>query len=181
MPIFLRWHNERCRLSGSNRTSLKCGCTITTGIYDRAETVIAEELPSTLLVHDGWLYTASRGTVRRYKQSRPGGPWDIRETIAQGFCGGLLIPLVFSAIFLMFPPPRRTRPTVVAGLMAMLAQHLHRLVGVSIRFRRSSKNNYPLDVRNVRHFAIQFRLEWGVFPTRFEPTTSAVSSQGRLE
>ncbi len=58
-----------------------------TGVYDRAETVIAEELPSSLLYHDGWLYTASRGTVRRYKQSRPGGPWDIREIIAQGFCG----------------------------------------------------------------------------------------------
>ena len=58
-----------------------------TGVYDRAETIIAEELPSTLLYHDGWLYTASRGTVRRYRQSRPGGKWDIREIIAQGFCG----------------------------------------------------------------------------------------------
>lgn len=58
-----------------------------TGVYDRAETVIAEELPSTILFHDGWLYTASRGTVRRYRQSRPNGPWDVREIIAQGFCG----------------------------------------------------------------------------------------------
>ncbi|HEY2783986.1 MAG TPA: PVC-type heme-binding CxxCH protein [Fimbriiglobus sp.] len=58
-----------------------------TGVYDRSETVIAEELPSSLMFLDGWLYTASRGTVRRYTQSRPGGPWDIRETIAQGFCG----------------------------------------------------------------------------------------------
>lgn len=56
-------------------------------VYDKAETIIAEEIPSTLLWHDGWLYTASRGTVRRYRQSRPGGAWDIRETIAQGFCG----------------------------------------------------------------------------------------------
>lgn len=55
--------------------------------YDRAEAIIAEELPSTLLWHDGWLYTASRGTVRRYKQSTPGGAWDVREVIAQGFCG----------------------------------------------------------------------------------------------
>ncbi len=57
------------------------------GVYDRFDTIIAEELPSSLLYHDGWLYTASRGTVRRYKQSRPGGPWDVKETIAQGFCG----------------------------------------------------------------------------------------------
>jgi len=58
-----------------------------TGKYDTAQTVIAEELPSTLLIHDGWLYTTGRGTVRRYKQSRPGGPWDLREVVAQGFCG----------------------------------------------------------------------------------------------
>jgi quinoprotein glucose dehydrogenase len=58
-----------------------------TGIYDKAETIIADELPSTVVYHDGWLYTASRGTVRRYKQSRPNGPWDLREVIAQGFCG----------------------------------------------------------------------------------------------
>jgi len=58
-----------------------------TGIYDKAVPIISEELPSTLLWHDGWLYTTGRGTVRRYKQSRAGGPWDVRETIAQGFCG----------------------------------------------------------------------------------------------
>ncbi len=58
-----------------------------TGKYDSAVPIIAEELPSTVLIHDGWLYTTGRGTVRRYKQTRPGGPWDLRETIAQGFCG----------------------------------------------------------------------------------------------
>ncbi len=57
------------------------------GSYTKSTPVISEELPSTLLWHDGWLYTAGRGTVRRYKQSRPGGGWDVRETIAQGFCG----------------------------------------------------------------------------------------------
>jgi MFS transporter, DHA2 family, multidrug resistance protein len=53
----------------------------------------------------------------------------VAARVAQGFCGGLLIPLVFSAIFLMFPPPGRTRPTVVAGLMAMLAPTLGPAVG----------------------------------------------------
>lgn len=57
------------------------------GVYDKAEVIFTDELPSTLLYHDGWLYTASRGTVRRYKQQQPGGKWDLRETIAQGFCG----------------------------------------------------------------------------------------------
>ena len=59
----------------------------TTGVYDQSDIIIAEELPSTLLYHDGWLYTTGRGTVRRYRQSRPNGPWDVREVIAQGFCG----------------------------------------------------------------------------------------------
>ncbi|CAN5349805.1 c-type cytochrome [soil metagenome] len=58
-----------------------------TGVYYKAETVIGEQLPSTLLWHDGWLYTASRGTVRRHRQSQTGGPWDRVEVIAQGFCG----------------------------------------------------------------------------------------------
>jgi DHA2 family multidrug resistance protein len=53
----------------------------------------------------------------------------VAARVMQGFCGGLLIPLVFSAIFLMFPAPERTRPTVVAGLMAMLAPTLGPTVG----------------------------------------------------
>jgi quinoprotein glucose dehydrogenase len=58
-----------------------------TNTYTKSEVIFTDELPSTLLYHDGWLYTASRGTVRRYRQGVPGGKWDIRETIAQGFCG----------------------------------------------------------------------------------------------
>jgi putative membrane-bound dehydrogenase-like protein len=57
------------------------------GHFSKPRVIFSDELPSTLLYHDGWLYTASRGTVRRFKQSRPGGPWDVREVIAQGFCG----------------------------------------------------------------------------------------------
>jgi putative membrane-bound dehydrogenase-like protein len=56
-------------------------------VYDKAKVILEEELPSTILFHDGWLYTASRGSVRRYKQSKEGGPWDVKEVIAQGFCG----------------------------------------------------------------------------------------------
>jgi putative membrane-bound dehydrogenase-like protein len=55
--------------------------------FDRSEVILEEELPSTILFHDGWLYTASRGSVRRYRQSQPGGKFDIKEVIAQGFCG----------------------------------------------------------------------------------------------
>ncbi len=58
-----------------------------TKTFGEAKAIIAEELPSSLLYHDGWLYTSGRGTVRRYRQSLPNGKWDVREVIAQGFCG----------------------------------------------------------------------------------------------
>src|SRR5215468_462088 len=48
----------------------------------------------------------------------------IPARIVQGFCGGAMIPLVFSAIFLMFQRSQRTQATIVAGLMAMLAPTL---------------------------------------------------------
>jgi DHA2 family multidrug resistance protein len=53
----------------------------------------------------------------------------IPARIVQGFCGGALIPLVFSAIFLMFDWRARTRATLIAGLFAMLAPTLGPVVG----------------------------------------------------
>ncbi len=58
-----------------------------TGKYESSQVIIVDELPSTVLYHDGWIYLTGRGTVRRYRQSKPGGLWDIKEVIAQGFCG----------------------------------------------------------------------------------------------
>jgi putative membrane-bound dehydrogenase-like protein len=46
-----------------------------------------EESPSGMLLHDGWLYLAGRGSVRRYRQGKPGGPYDVVEVVAQGFGG----------------------------------------------------------------------------------------------
>ena len=58
------------------------------------------------------------------------GFWSlIPARIIQGFCGGALIPLVFSAIFLIFDWRRRTRATLIAGLFAMLAPTLGPVVG----------------------------------------------------
>jgi putative membrane-bound dehydrogenase-like protein len=56
-------------------------------LYDRSELVLEDELPSSILLYDGWIYLSSRGTVRRYRQSKPGGKYDVKEVIAQGFCG----------------------------------------------------------------------------------------------
>ncbi|MBA4067580.1 MAG: hypothetical protein C0501_28520 [Isosphaera sp.] len=70
-----------------------------TGRFGPPKVIIAEELPSSVLYHDGWLYVTGRGTVRRWRQSPQGGalaldrpatandPWALRETVAQGFCG----------------------------------------------------------------------------------------------
>ncbi|HUC09129.1 MAG TPA: DHA2 family efflux MFS transporter permease subunit [Stellaceae bacterium] len=58
------------------------------------------------------------------------GFWSlIPARVVQGFCGGALIPLVFSAIFLMFDERSRPRATLVAGLFAMLAPTLGPVVG----------------------------------------------------
>jgi DHA2 family multidrug resistance protein len=50
--------------------------------------------------------------------------------IAQGFTGGILIPIVFSAIFLLFPPGlEQSLGTTLAGFLAVLAPTLGPLIG----------------------------------------------------
>jgi DHA2 family multidrug resistance protein len=61
----------------------------------------------------------------------------ISARVLQGFCGGALIPFVFSAIFLMFEGLGRSRATFVAGLLAMLAPTLGPAVGGFITDRYS--------------------------------------------
>src|SRR6185437_7498893 len=61
----------------------------------------------------------------------------IAARVLQGFCGGALIPLVFSAIFLMFQGLGRSRAALVAGLLAMLAPTLGPAVGGFITDRFS--------------------------------------------
>ena len=57
------------------------------GVYDRSKVVLEDERPSGILLNDGWLYLSGRGTVRRYKQSKADGPYDVKETAARGFGG----------------------------------------------------------------------------------------------
>jgi len=62
------------------------------GVYDESKVILEDDLPGALLVHDGWLYTAGRGTVRRWKRAelldRPADqPQPKAEVIAQGFGG----------------------------------------------------------------------------------------------
>ncbi len=47
----------------------------------------------------------------------------------QGFCGGAVIPTVFTALFVLFPEQRRVLPTTIAGVFAVLAPTLGPTVG----------------------------------------------------
>ena len=50
--------------------------------------------------------------------------------IVQGFAGGMLIPIVFTAIFLLFPPGiEQSFATTLAGFLAVLAPTLGPLIG----------------------------------------------------
>lgn len=58
------------------------------------------------------------------------GFWSLVAARAvQGLCGGALIPLVFSAVFVMFDGTARVRATMLAGVLAMLAPTLGPTVG----------------------------------------------------
>src|SRR3954470_17170401 len=64
--------------------------------------------------------------------------WLVAARVVQGFFGGFLIPLVFSAVFLMFDDgPARVRATMIAGTMAMLAPTLGPTAGGFITDRYS--------------------------------------------
>lgn len=49
--------------------------------------------------------------------------------IVQGFSGGVLIPTVFSAVFLLFPPRRHALATTIGGVIAVLAPTVGPIVG----------------------------------------------------
>jgi DHA2 family multidrug resistance protein len=53
----------------------------------------------------------------------------IASRIVQGFAGGVLIPSVFSAVFLLFPFRQQGIATTLAGVMAVLAPTVGPLVG----------------------------------------------------
>ncbi len=57
------------------------------GVYDQSQVAFEDEMPYGLLLHDGWLYVCGHGSVRRYKQSKGEGAYDVKEVVAQGFGG----------------------------------------------------------------------------------------------
>lgn len=53
----------------------------------------------------------------------------ITARIVQGFAGGILIPLVFAAVFLLFPKSQEAVATTTGGMLAVLAPTLGPLAG----------------------------------------------------
>jgi DHA2 family multidrug resistance protein len=49
--------------------------------------------------------------------------------VAQGFCGGVLIPAVFSAVFLLFPQRLHAVATTIGGVVAVLAPTIGPVIG----------------------------------------------------
>jgi DHA2 family multidrug resistance protein len=49
--------------------------------------------------------------------------------VVQGFSGGTLIPSVFSAVFILFPPERQSVATTIAGVLAVLAPTVGPVIG----------------------------------------------------
>ncbi len=49
--------------------------------------------------------------------------------VVQGFCGGAIIPAVFTSVFVLFPQSRQVRATAIAGVFAVLAPTLGPVVG----------------------------------------------------
>jgi len=53
----------------------------------------------------------------------------VAARIVQGFAGGMLIPLVFSAVFLLFPVRQQALATTIAGVLAVMAPTIGPVVG----------------------------------------------------
>ncbi|MDH3662350.1 MAG: DHA2 family efflux MFS transporter permease subunit [Alphaproteobacteria bacterium] len=53
----------------------------------------------------------------------------VTARVVQGFAGGVLIPLVFSAVFLLFPVRQQGIATTIAGVLAVLAPTIGPVVG----------------------------------------------------
>lgn len=49
--------------------------------------------------------------------------------VTQGFCGGAIIPAVFTSVFVLFPARAHTKATAIGGIFAVLAPTLGPIVG----------------------------------------------------
>jgi len=99
----------------------------------------------------------------------------IAARVIQGFAGGVLIPLVFAAVFLLFPKSSEALATTIAGMVAVLAPTLGPVVGGWITETTSwhwlflinvvpgiialfvAARSFAPETRDISHFK---RLDW---------------------
>lgn len=99
----------------------------------------------------------------------------IAARVVQGFAGGVLIPLVFAAVFLLFPKSSEALATTIAGMVAVLAPTLGPVVGGWITETTSwhwlflinvvpgivallvAARSFAPEARDISHFK---RLDW---------------------
>ena len=62
----------------------------------------------------------------------PSLPFLLAWRLYQGFAGGVLIPVVFSSVFLLFPRHRQPLATALAGILAVLAPTVGPLLGGAV-------------------------------------------------
>jgi quinoprotein glucose dehydrogenase len=86
-PYVLEWHADAHVAGKKGKDSVKIlQDAKDKGVFDRAQVVLEEDMPSSLLLHDDWLYLCGRGTVRRYRLSALGRQ-PRAEIVARGFGG----------------------------------------------------------------------------------------------
>lgn len=86
-PYVLEWHaNSRDSGKKAKDVVKTLHDTQDKGVFDQAKVVLEEDMPSSLLLHDDWLYLCGRGTVRRYRLSALGRR-PKAEIVARGFAG----------------------------------------------------------------------------------------------
>lgn len=79
-----------------------------------------------------WLFVAaiSLFTLASFGCAASGGFTElVAWRVVQGFAGGTLIPAVFAAVFLLFPPRAQPLATTIAGVAAVLAPTVGPIVG----------------------------------------------------
>ena len=79
-----------------------------------------------------WLFVVAVSvfTLASFGCARSAGfPELIAWRVLQGFSGGTLIPAVFAAVFLLFPPRHHAMATTLAGMLAVLAPTVGPIVG----------------------------------------------------
>ena len=136
-----RW---RCSTSRSSPVRSRPSSTISTSPSDQLSWIQTGYLMAEVIAIPltGWLTRAvslrwmfAAATLRlhscqpRLRAVRDACPCFIAVRVVQGFCGGMLIPGVFTSVFSMMPEKHRVPATALAGTLAVIAPTIGPAIG----------------------------------------------------